>query len=142
MFFLAHLVIGLLIGKLTGQYWLSLFGALFPDIDHFVSYVRNGILSPKKFWKTITVPEDPYGDQRYLLHNLWVVGGLSVVSLLFGGVALAIGYISHILLDMLDASDYFILYPSKRFNIKGPIQYFSLQEMIFTIVITCVLYII
>ncbi|MFA4818228.1 MAG: metal-dependent hydrolase [Patescibacteria group bacterium] len=129
-----HLLGGLIIGEITGNYTAALAGALLVDLDHLVSYFKNGALfSFKKFIKTITNRHDPWGDQRNVLHN--VIFGLVVSAMVAVfdykfGMVFALGYLSHLALDALDNSDYFPFYPHKRINLKGPIKYFSIAEII------------
>ena len=83
MTFSTHLIAGLVLGKITGNYSLSVGMALGIDIDHVFSYIKNGVLlNPTKFLKTILNKEDPYGDQRFLLHNVLVFVLLSIIILL------------------------------------------------------------
>lgn len=136
-----HLVAGLMVGKLTGDYSFALVGALGPDVDHLVSYAKNGVLlNPKEFWKTITNTSDPYGDQRYYLHNVLVFVSISAFVYYFNsqiGIALGLAYLSHLILDALDDADYFPFFPNKKIVIKGPVGYFSKEELIFFLVLAC-----
>jgi membrane-bound metal-dependent hydrolase YbcI (DUF457 family) len=132
MTFPTHLMAGLVIGKLTGNYSLSIAGSLFLDIDHAFSYAKNGILlKPKQLWKAVTDREDPYGDQRYFLHNFFVFLIITTIVLLLDlriGLIFGIAYLGHLILDALDNSDYFPFFPNKKFNVRGPIRYFSIEE--------------
>jgi membrane-bound metal-dependent hydrolase YbcI (DUF457 family) len=127
-----HLMAGLILGKITGNYPLSIGIGVGIDVDHVFSYFKNGILlKPKKFLKTIFNKDDPYGDQRFILHNVLVFILLSMIVLMFNrtiGVVFALAYFSHIFLDALDSSDYFPFFPNKKLNLHGPIKYFSKQE--------------
>ena len=137
MFILAHLITGLVIGKLSGNYTAALIGSLAVDLDHLAVYIRHKILlSPKKFWQTVTNPDDPYGNQRSFLHSFfaWLpVSGIATAINFGAGVAFSISYLVHLLLDMIDSSDFHPLYPIKL-NIKGPIRYLSKSEIAFTFV--------
>ena len=137
-----HLITGLVIGKITGQYSFAIVGALFVDIDHIFSYVKNGVLiNPRKFWKTITDTNDPYGDQRYILHNFLIFLALIGIFLFFNqrlGLVFGLAYLSHLVLDALDNADYFPFFPNKKINLRGPVKYFSRQEflLMFVLVMT------
>lgn len=141
MFFFAHLFAGLIIGKLFGNYIIALLGALLVDIDHLIVYAKHGILfNPKKFWKTITNPLDPYGNQRNFLHSFftWIIISAIIFLIDFRiGIIFSLAYLSHLILDLLDGSDFYPLYPLK-FNIKGPIKYLSMQEWIVTLILLIV----
>ena len=138
MFFFAHLLAGLIIGYLSGNYLIALVGALVLDLDHLWIYFKHKILfKPKKFWKTITSPKDPYGNQRNYLHSFlfWII--ISILILLINwniGVIFSLAYLSHLLLDLLDGSDFYPLYPIK-WKVKGPIKYLSWKELVFTLIL-------
>lgn len=112
--------------------------AIIIDIDHLVVYIRHGVLrSPGLFWETVTSVDDPYGGQRGWLHSLFIAIPLSALLLLTmptWGPTIVLSYlVGHILLDALDSADYWPLYPSKSYVIRGPVRFFSYQELILTI---------
>ncbi len=130
-----HLMAGIVIGKITGDYTLSIVGATFLDLDHVASYAKHGILQkPKRLWQALTDTGDPYGDQRYLFHNFIVfliISGI-ILSIDFKiGMIFGFGYLSHIVLDALDDADYYPLFPNKKISIRGPVGYFSRSELLF-----------
>lgn len=135
MFIGAHVAAGLLIGKATGNYPAALIGAMAIDVDHLWVYARHGILlHPKKFWRAITDAADPYGNQRNYLHSFftWIIVSLLAIGAHTSfGIAFSLGYASHLILDLLDRSDFYPLYPLK-FKIQGFITYYSKTEFIFT----------
>lgn len=50
MFFFAHLLMGLIIGKIYRAYFIELIGVLFVDLDHLIIYFRESLLfKPKNF---------------------------------------------------------------------------------------------
>lgn len=136
MFLGAHIAVGLIIGKVTGNYPAAFIGALFIDSDHLIPYIKHGVVrSFEKFWKFITNPADPLGEQRNILHNVGVWVLPSIVLLIFYprfGIPFSLAYGSHLILDALDGSDYYPFYPLKVINLKGPIEYLSKAELIFT----------
>lgn len=142
MFFFAHLFAGLIIGKIFGNYLIALMGALLIDLDHLIVYAKHGILlSPKKFWKTITNPLDSLGYQRNFLHSFfaWIIISIIIFLVDFRiGIIFSLAYLSHLFLDALDNSDFYPFYPWKKFNIRGPIKYFSMQEWIVTLILLIV----
>ena len=141
MFIFAHFLFGLIIGKISGNYLVALIGALFIDLDHLVVYIKKGIIfKPKKLWKIIIDANDPYGFQRNFLHNFFVWIVLSIIILIFDfkiGIIFSLAYLSHLFLDSLDGSDFYPFYPWK-FNVRGPIRYLSLSELIFTLILLLV----
>ena len=48
-------------------------------------------------------------------------------------VVFSLAYLGHLVLDILDSSPFYPLYPIKRFNWKGFIPYFSPAEIFFSI---------
>ncbi|HLC61199.1 MAG TPA: metal-dependent hydrolase [Candidatus Nanoarchaeia archaeon] len=136
MFIFAHLVAGLIVGRISGNYPVSLVGAIFADLDHLIPYVQHKVIfNIKKFWKTITGEQDNIGNQRNYLHNIIVFATLSFLVFIFDfriGLIFSIAYLSHLLLDLIDTSDFYPFYPSKM-NIKGPIGYFSRAEIYVTL---------
>lgn len=138
MFLLAHLFVGLIIGKIFGNYVVALLGALIIDIDHLVPYIKHKIIfRPKKLCKTITNPKDPYGNQRNYLHSvfLWAVISIIIILINFNiGLIFSLAYFSHLLFDALDNSNFYPFYPLK-YNLKGPIGYLSVREFMFTLIL-------
>ena len=129
-----HILLGAIIGKVTGNYSLAIGASIVPDFDHMGSYLKSGVLKKSRiFWKTITDTEDPYGNQRGMLHNILFFIFLSIILFTLipkFAIVLVLGWLGHIVLDMLDQSDYWPFYPSKKINIKGIIKYASIQEAI------------
>ena len=144
MFILAHLAAGLIIGKISGNYPASLIGAIAIDLDHLAPYIRHKVLfNPKKFWKIITNPKDPYGNQRNFLHSLiaWIsISSIFIIINFNVGIIFSLGYLSHLLLYLMDSSDFYPFYPFKL-NIRGPIKYFSKFEFLFTAALFIVFFI-
>src|SRR5688572_3028271 len=104
----SHLIVGLLLGKLTGNYAVAITSSLVIDIDHLISYYKHGILfKPREFWNAITTETDPWDDQRNILHSVvsWFL--ISGIFFLFNqemGIVVLLGYLCHLLLDALDAA--------------------------------------
>lgn len=139
MYTTAHLAAGLIIGKITGDYPTALISSMAIDVDHLIPYAQQGILfKPKKFWRTT---KDPKAGGRSFLHSFWAYAIIVVVICLFNlqvGLVFSLGYLGHFLLDFLDSSDFYPLYPLKKWDIKGFIGYFSKAELIFTLVLFAV----
>lgn len=141
-----HAISGLLIGSILGHPVVGLIAGCFPDIDHLYSYVKHGYIKNwKTFYKHAFGKEDVTGDQRNILHNVLVVLLLCLIlSFILPKffIVFSLGYISHIILDAIDTSDYFPLYPSKIINIKGFLDFYSYQERIlFTILLIIQLFV-
>lgn len=134
-----HFMLGMIIGKITGNYPAALASSVLIDLDHLQSYITHGvILKPKKLWYALTDQVDQWGDQRGIFHNVIFFGIVAIFLCILGGAVgkvVTIGYLGHLLLDALDNSDYWPLYPNKKINLRGPIKYGSIQELVFFIVL-------
>ena len=135
MTFPSHILLGIILGKLTGNIALSVIISVSVDIDHLFSYFKHDIiLKPKAFLKAALSRNDAYGDQRGYLHNIFIAGAICALTFLIStppGVTVTLAYFGHLLLDSLDKSDYWPLYPSKRFDIRGFVDYYSVHELLF-----------
>jgi hypothetical protein len=144
MMLTTHFITGLLIGSISGNYAAAIGGSIIIDVDHFISIIKQQRhhFDPKKIISLLLSSEDPQGDQRNILHNVISVIPLSlIVSILFGpysGLIFGISHMSHLLLDSLDKSPYFPLYPNKKIKFKGFINYNSTGEHILSLTILIV----
>lgn len=125
---------GLIIGKVTGDYPTAIISSTAIDIDHLIPYVKNKIIFDfKAIMKTAHRADD---TSRSILHSFFALVILSGLVAIFNfrtGLIFALGYLSHFLLDALDDSDFYPFFPIKKFNTKGFIGYFSKLELIFTL---------
>jgi archaellum biogenesis protein FlaJ (TadC family) len=126
---------GLIIGKITGNYPIAIIVSLAIDLDHIISFYRHGVLfNFKKLLKEALDEKDPWGDQRNILHNVFVFIIISfLVIILNSKIALvfSLAYLTHLFLDAINGSPLYPLYPSKKFATKGFIKYNSKQEIMF-----------
>lgn len=138
----SHILLGMIVGKVTGNYALAIATSIIPDVDHLNSYVKSGVISNwDKFRKTVFDREDPYGDQRGYLHNVLVWGTVSTCLYFWlNTVALPIifGWLGHLILDALDNSEYWPFFPNKKISIRGPIKYASFQELMLSVLLVIV----
>jgi len=136
MYGTTHLALGLIIGKLSGDYTASLCGSLLIDVDHLIpNWPFKKDLSWSEFWRRTRTSGD---SSRVYLHSFFAWIFLSFLLYLFNpGFALifSIAYLGHFILDMLDDSSFYPFYPIKKFNTKGLIPYFSSTEFIFSLVL-------
>ena len=141
-----HLMLGAIIGKVTGNYIVGFTSSVFPDLDHLQSYYTHDILlKPKKLWNALTDTKDNFGDQRGIFHNVIFFAIVCFLSIIFFhkiGIIIAIGWLGHLCLDALDNSDYWPFYPNKSINLRGPIKYASFQELIFFILLMLLYFVI
>ncbi len=146
MTFPTHIIAGLIIGKLTGDYPAALAGSLLMDVDHIVSYYRHGILSkPKEILRASVEEADPWGDQKNFLHSAqsWLVISLVllVIDLRFG-LIFSLAYLVHLILDGLNGS-FYPLYPYRRFSIQEPvIRYLSRREAFLGVVLIVIFFVV
>jgi membrane-bound metal-dependent hydrolase YbcI (DUF457 family) len=130
MFWTTHILLGLIIGHLTGNYPVSIITSVILDIDHLWVFYKNNVLFSRKFFETITSDVDTLGEQRNILHNVFL---FSVASFLLWYydfkifVPFFFAYSGHLLLDLLDNSESMFLYPL-RLKTKGFIGYLSKAE--------------
>jgi len=138
-----HVLAGLIIGKITGDFPTALAGSLVMDLDHTISYFRHGILfKPRQLFKAIHDEADPMDDQRNFLHSIfsWVVISILLLTINFNfGLVFSIAYFFHLVLDALDSADFYPFFPFRIFVTKGFVKYFSKQEIIFDFCLILVL---
>ena len=144
MFLPTHLAAGLIIGKLTGNYNAALLGSVVMDLDHLLAYSRAGILFNFKKLLIATTGKINIGmPQRNFLHNIFFCLLISAVALTINfsaGLVFAIAYICHLILDSLDNSNYYPLYPNLKIKLHGPIKYFSKQDIIFAAILLLIFF--
>ena len=137
MYTTTHLALGLIIGKLTGDYPAAILGSLIIDIDHLIPAAKEGrLFNVKELWKRSRVPE---GGGRSYFHGIIPWALISVVICLIDlrfGLVFTLAYLGHLIFDALDNSDFWPLYPfNRKINIKGFVPYYSRQELIFSIML-------
>jgi hypothetical protein len=146
MFLPTHLVAGMIIGKLTGDYTTSIIGSVFMDLDHLFSYYRAGILfNFKKLLRVATSKINIGIPQRNIFHNIIFCFLVSIILMIINfsvGLIFSSAYTLHLILDSLDDSSYYPMYPSKKIRLHGPIKYFSKQEIIIVFVLLLIFFII
>ncbi len=131
-----HLALGLIIGKLTGNYGIAVSASVLIDCDHFIALARHGKLKDwKMFWEAITDPEDSFSDQRGALHTLFSALVVALASyFLFSPIitlTLALSHVGHLLLDTISDSDSWPLRPFSNVRVRGFIPYYSKYEILF-----------
>ena len=131
-----HIALGLIIGKVTGDYTLAISTSLLLDCDHFVSLYKHGALkSFKLFWKTTTDAKDLWGDQRGILHNLFSVMLVFFAVYFSFGISIAttigLSHLGHISLDAISKADSWLFRPFSNLKTRGFIPYYSTYEIIF-----------
>lgn len=132
MTFPTHILAGLVIGKLTGDYTAALTGSLFMDLDHLISYRQNGILfKPRAILRESLTEKDPWGSQKNILHSVQAWAIISLLMMAFNlhfGLIFSLAYFTHLFLDALNG-DAYPFYPYKKFQIRRPIIcYLSRKE--------------
>ena len=146
MFLSTHLAAGLVIGKLTGNYNISLLGSIIMDLDHLLAYYRADILFNFKKVLMATIGQANIGmPQRNYLHNIFICLLAIIIALAINfsaGLIFGLAYLCHLILDSLDTSGYYPFYPNLKINLRGPIKYFSRQELIITAILLLVFIII
>lgn len=142
-----HAIMGLIIGKLTGNYFVPIAFSVLPDSDHIVCYANEKLFNHlKHFWTTLMSEKRIFGTQRSFLHNIPILVFLCFILYFFVPwnifIMIALAFLGHIILDCLDNSDYYPFDPYRKINMKGPIKYASYQEVIFGLCLLAVYFII
>ncbi|MFW6013880.1 MAG: metal-dependent hydrolase [Candidatus Nanoarchaeia archaeon] len=130
--FFLFLVSWPLIEDFTGEKWIFalfflIFG-VFPDIDTTKS--RLG-----RFF-----PVGRALKHRGVFHSIWPAVFFSViVEIFFAGYGLAVflGYFSHLVLDMLNFQGVGLFYPVIKFRVKGPLKATGLADRLLFLVFLC-----
>jgi inner membrane protein len=139
-----HLVVGLLVALLILLFFpaesallvipLVLFGALLPDVDHEGSRINK--LIPITRW----IPW--FFSHRGFFHSLFPPLAVIIVAVAFGapvlGVYVVVGYITHLLTDMLTQAGVGLLHPVIRQRIHGPLHTGGVAEALLFIVVLAV----
>jgi hypothetical protein len=137
---------GMIVGKLTGDYPSALIGSVALDLDHLLVYYQDGILFKLKAFLAATVNRNELViNQRNYFHNVFFFLAITAIMLLVNftiGLAFGLAYFGHLILDSLDNSNYYPFYPSKKIKLRGPIKYFSLQELVLAIVLFIIYWVI
>jgi len=143
-----HLIIGLILGKLTFAYIPFILGSLIPDIDHIYIILKHK-LHKKNFLDTLK-NEEKYNIKYKtpLFHSLL---GLIIFSIIFylitlnqlSSIYFASAYFLHLLMDWPDKDIKYYLYPSK-IKFSGSFPIWSKTEKLLTIlaiiILICILY--
>ena len=120
MMFKTHVVIALLISLLIFPFFslnkgifliIFLFGALFPDIDTPTSFIGKRLKIIGWLFK-----------HRGIFHSLFMALLLSGLIFVYDktyGVVFFLGYMTHLIIDMLNYSGIALFYPISSFKIKG-----------------------
>jgi inner membrane protein len=135
MQFKTHLAFSLLIALLAVNFGIItpsaiffafvLLGSLLPDIDTPESFVG-------KAFRPISCIFRLFLGHRTVFHSIWVPSAILIVIAAFNpavGIAIFLGYISHLLIDMLTKSGIRPLYPLD-FHISGPFRTGGLFEIL------------
>ncbi len=140
-----HFTFGILAGILTFPliggnkiifFGLVLLGALLPDIDHTDSKMSKNIPVVPKILQLIT-------KHRGIFHSIFLAVGFSaILYLTLGkafGLALFIGYTSHLIIDGFTKAGTNFLHPITKLHLSGPIETGTIAE---TVVLTGIIAII
>jgi membrane-bound metal-dependent hydrolase YbcI (DUF457 family) len=129
MYSTAHLAMGLILGRLTGDYPTAIISSVAIDVDHLLPYLKEGSLFKiKKIWQGAKKSDDSRRNYLHSFYALPIISGLICLFSWHVGLVFALGYLFHFALDILDDSDFWPFYPSKKWNIRGFIGYYSGAE--------------
>ncbi len=136
-----HLLLGILLGNISGNYFLFILGSIFPDLDHLYILLKNRIKINKivdsiKFEKKYNLKY-----KTPLFHSLLGLLIFSGIILLFStknALIFATAYFLHLLVDWMDIDEKEYLYPAKV-KFTGFLPIWSKTEQALTITLLIVL---
>lgn len=139
-----HFILGLIIGKLTGNIFLFTFFSILPDIDHLYIIIKNKIFSKKKLIDSLK-NEENY-SLRFKTPFMHSILGAAIISMLYYFFTLDLGtlylassaYLLHLLLDWPDKDKKQFLFPLKK-EFSGFLPIWSIPEQIITFISLIVL---
>ncbi len=136
-----HLLIGVSLGKIFGNYMFFILGSIIPDLDHVYIIVKNRLFNIKKIINTIKY-EDKF-KIRYKTPLFHSVLGLILFSLIFYIFTdkffyFSLAYLFHLLIDWADVDEKYFLYPLK-IKFRGFLPVWSDFEKILTIILLIVI---
>lgn len=142
---IAHLLIGLILGKKFGYTPAFVLGSVFPDIDHLVVLIKHRHFRPAEIFRAMKY-EDRYVE-RYktpYIHSLlaWLI--FSAIAVLFNfatGIAFSVAYLLHLILDAFDKDEMQLFYPFKK-TLRGFLPVFSKWEIILGLILLTVYFVI
>ncbi len=136
MYSTTHLALGLIIGKVTGDYQAAVLGSLIIDIDHLIpNFQQKNKFILKDFWKKT---KDSRDSSRSYFHSFfaWIIFSIIVCLIDYKfGLVFSLAYLGHFLLDALDDSSFYPIFPIKKFDIRGFIPYYSKEELFFSLIL-------
>ena len=133
-----HLLLGIILGAIFGNYFFFILGSIFPDLDHPYIIIKNKLFSFKKIIKTIKYEKRfNLKYKTFLFHSLLGLVLFSSIVYLFsktGAIYFGIAYFLHLLIDWIDIDEKYFLYPLK-IKFKGFLPIWSRFKKILTIIL-------
>ena len=138
-----HLIVGIILGKIFGNYTLFIIGSMFPDLDHIYIILKNKLLSIKMIIETLRF-EDKFGIKYKtpFFHSVFGLILFSLAAYLLNNefiVPFGVSYLLHLLIDWLDIDEKYYLYPLK-IKFKGFLPIGSRAEQILTLIAIIVVF--
>ena len=141
MLFKTHLAFGLLVGLFVLQYisvpdkyiflLLVVFASLIPDIDQPNSKISHKIPVIPKILSI-------FSKHRGIFHSVFIAVLFALFVSYFSrsyGIALFLGYTSHLLIDGFTKQGVNLLHPISKLRISGPIETGKIWELVLLVVI-------
>jgi membrane-bound metal-dependent hydrolase YbcI (DUF457 family) len=136
MYSTAHLAVGLIIGKITGNYPMAIVGSLAIDIDHLIPHAQKGQLFNIR--KIFNEAHSSSNANRSYLHSVFALLLIPLIVAIFSwpaALVLFLGYLGHFVLDLLDTSGFWPFFPFKKIELHGFLGYLSLWELVITVLL-------
>lgn len=133
-----HLILGIILGKLSGNYVFFILGSVFPDFDHIYIIFKNKFFDIKQIKDSIKF-EKKFGVKYKtpLFHSILGLILFSIIIYFFskiGALYFAVAYFIHLIIDWIDIDKKYYLYPLK-IKFKGVLPIWSKSEKILTIIL-------
>jgi len=110
-----HLIFGIILGIITQNYFYAILGTIIADIDHIYILIKNKLFTLKRIIDSMKY-EEKY-NIKYKTPIMHSISGLIIFSFpvflidRISGIVFAIGYLSHLILDLPDIDEKYLLYP-------------------------------
>lgn len=137
----AHPLIGLILAKKFGHTIAFLAGSTLPDLDHLFVLIKHRHFKPKEIF-VVMKNEKNYNEiyKTPYTHSIFAWLIISALAIFFNknfGLAFAIGYLIHLLIDLTDTDEKQIFFPFKK-RLRGFLPVFSFIEIIIGVVLSAV----
>lgn len=137
-----HLLLGIILGKVYGYFWIFILGSVFVDLDHIYVIFKN------KLWNSHKVIQNLKFEKQFnirfktpFFHSMFGAILFSLILSIFikeEVIYFFFAYLLHLLIDWIDIDDKYYLWPLKiKFN--GVLPIWSKTEQVLTIILIIII---